>query len=759
MSENQEKPNKKTAARVRIRGIVQGVGFRPFLHRLANRYGVCGYVRNTSAGVELWLEAEPDAQNAFLNDLAPNAPEMAVIESVEVEKNLPLRGLQGFAILESSAEEETNTLVLPDLAICPACRKELLDPVDRRYRYPFINCTDCGPRFTIVERLPYDRASTTMKRFPMCPTCSREYHSLAGRRYHAQPDCCGSCGPQLILTDAEGEPMEGDAVQGAAECLLSGGILAVKGLGGFHLACAASDREAVRKLRLKKHRDERPFAVMCSDIAMAKELCRISEEEARILSGPRAPIVLLKKKDPAAFAEVSFTKELGIMLPYTPLHLLLLQAVGQPLVMTSGNLSDRPVIYRNEDALRQLRSAADCFLLHDRDIYSFCDDSLCRVLDGSEYFIRRSRGYVPQPILTAEDCGQILACGAEQKASFSLSKGFHLMQSQHIGDLKNFDTLERYEEQVERFCRLFEIRPQTVVCDLHPDYLSTDFARRYAEKTGIPLIQVQHHHAHMAACMLDRDLKGPVIGLIWDGTGLGTDGTVWGAECLIGGCARAERFGTILPIPLIGGDRAVKEISRVGFALLRAAGCEEEAAGMPDAPLLEQLLRSGVNCAASSGMGRLFDGAAAILGLRKTVSYEGQGAVLLEETATESSRCYPILMSGSPLTFDWRPMIRGMAEDKNKGKEVGEIAAAFMNTLVEMAAQMCRAASDVSGLKEIVLSGGSFQNMYLMERLPARLERSGFIVYHHKRLSANDEGISAGQLAVAVARMREGLID
>jgi hydrogenase maturation protein HypF len=484
-------------------------------------------------------------------------------------------------------------------------------------------------------------------------------------------------------------------------------------------------------------------------VETARRYCRVSEEEARILNGARKPIVLLEKR-PERCGELRHLSEngfLGLMLPYTPLHVLLFEGAFDLLVMTSANLSDTPILKDNEAALAGLEGIADGFLLHNRFIQTRCDDSLCWVLNGKEYFARRSRGYVPQPVTVPGLSGQILACGAEQKASFCLSKGDYLFPSQHIGDLKNAETLSHYEQQIAHFERLFDQKHRLLVCDRHPDYLSTAYARERAEREGLPLLQVQHHHAHMAACMADNGLTGPCIGLIWDGTGYGDDGSTWGGECLIGDYAGYTRFGSIRPIPLVGGDRAMKELDRVAWALLRDAGCDT--GSIPNAALYESLLTAGLNCPESSGMGRLFDGVAALLGIKTLAGYEGQGAVLLEAAIQEDDGSYPIAFTGDPLRFDWRPMIRAIAAERDAGVETGHIAARFHNTLLEMAAVLCRRAAEESGLRDVVLSGGSFQNRYLMERLPARLAREGLTVYRHIRVSCNDEGLSLGQLMIA----------
>ena len=736
---------------VKIHGIVQGVGFRPFVHRLVREYGLCGTIRNTSSGVELELEGERSALDAFLAALPERAPKLAVIDRVETAFGGPVRGEQGFRILESHAEQRRNTLISPDIALCDDCLRELLDPADRRYRYPFINCTNCGPRFTIIRDLPYDRALTSMSRFPMCPDCDREYHDIENRRYHAQPDACPLCGPHPFFWDGEGNKLPGDAIETARNWLRTEKIVAVKGLGGVHLACRADRPELVRKLRRRKERDEKPFAIMCRDTAAVRRLCFLSPEEERVLTGFRKPIVLLEKREKGA-DELSENGFLGVMLPYTPLHVLLFGEDLDALVMTSANLSDTPIVFRNEEALTRLRGIADGFLLHNRDIQTRCDDSLCWVLDGEEYFARRSRGYVPFPLRVPGSTGGILACGAEQKASFCLSRGEELFPSQHIGDLKNAETLAHYEQQIAHFERLFETKPGLLVCDRHPDYLSTAYAQERAKREGIPLLQVQHHHAHLAACMADNDLSGPVIGLIWDGTGYGDDGSIWGGECLVGDYGGFTRFGSLRSIPLIGGDRAVKELERVAFVLLRDAGCDTS--GIENAPLYERVL-TGFPVPLSSGMGRLFDGVAAILGIKTRASYEGQGAILLEAAADRNEKgSYPGALEGRPLCFDWRPTVRALVRDRDAGVPTAQIAARFLNTLIRMAVEMAAAASRETGIRDVVLSGGSFQNQFLMTRLPEALRAVGLRPWRHRRVSCNDEGISLGQVMIGEAKRR-----
>ena len=740
-----------TAMRIEVKGIVQGVGFRPFVHRLVEKWGFTGWVRNTSDGAELELCGARGALLHFIEELKHNAPPLALIESVEFSEVKP-GNYAGFEIIASEAHERMETLVSPDVGICADCRRELLDPHDRRYRYPFINCTNCGPRFTIIKSVPYDRASTSMSAFPMCPDCEREFGDIRDRRYHAQPDCCPKCGPRCFYLDAGGREIPGDAVETARRELKAGKIVCVKGLGGMHLACLP-EPDIVSELRRRKRRDEKPFAVMCRDTACARALCRVTDGEAAALEGFRKPIVLLEKLEPGALAHLSENGSLGVMLPYTPLHVLLLGDDIDCLVMTSANISETPIISGNAEALEALRGIADGFLLHDRDIQTKCDDSLIRIYAGRDYPLRRSRGYVPYPV-TVPVKRRLLACGAEQKASFCLSKPGHAFPSQHMGDLKNLETLTNWEEQIEHFAKLFDIVPEAIACDMHPDYLSTAYAEERAEREGIPLLRVQHHHAHMAACMADNSLEGGCLGLVWDGTGYGSDGAIWGGELLAGGYKGFRRAGSMRPIPLAGGDAAIDEIWRVGAAMLSGAGCGTELFSRETGyETVLRMLATGTNSPPSSGMGRLFDGVCAILGIRRRASYEGQGAVLLEAAADAlETGEYPFSFYDAQgvLTLDWRDMIRALVSD---GAGAGVRAARFMNTLISAAAEQLRRVSKETGLGRVVLSGGVFQNMYIMNRLPERLRRMGLEVYTHSRVSCSDEGLSLGQLMILEANI------
>ena len=736
-----------------IRGIVQGVGFRPFLHRLTDRFHLAGWARNTGSGVELELEGRSDDLDAFLHALKSEPPPLALIREIHCTPLPDCQGDTEFKILSSAHRSEREVLVSPDVGICSDCLRELHDPSDRRYRYPFLNCTNCGPRFTIIRDVPYDRERTSMEAFPMCPDCQAEYSDIKNRRYHAQPNCCSRCGPALTWLDHAGKPVNGDPLEMAKAALRRGDIIAVKGLGAFHLACIPAP-DTVSQLRHRKHRDEKPFALMCADLDAARSVCHVSDADAALLTSHRRPIVLMPRKHSAPDG-LSDNHELGLMLPYTPLHELLMEEFPL-LIMTSANLSDLPAIVRNEEAVSALQGIADGFLLHNREIVTRCDDSLVRVFRGVEFPLRRSRGYAPEPIPLSTEVPAILACGAEQKASFCLSRGSDAFLSQHIGDLKNAETFDHYQTQINHFEHLFGIVPTALVCDAHPDYLSTSYACQRAKKQGLPLIQVQHHHSHMVSCMTDNGLTGPCIGLIWDGTGYGDDGTIWGSECLVGDAAGYTRISSIRPLALPGGDLCTHEIGRTAHSLLWDCSLTQHSPA-EQADWLDRQLNADLNCPRSSGMGRLFDGVYALLSGRTRVSYEGQGAILLETLACKTEETLPLLFyeENGLFRLDTRPIVTALVEQLNKGRSPAELAGAFMNTLVAAGAEQCRQARRHTGLDRVVLSGGVFQNMYLLPRLLDALQSAGFQAYHHSRVSTNDEGIALGQLMIAHARRKD----
>lgn len=746
----------KKRIRMKINGVVQGVGFRPFLHRAARKYGVAGWVRNTQAGVELEVEGEPEALGSFQREIVSAPPPLAVLEKVETNPMEGLTGSRGFQILPSSTEGEDGTFLSPDIAPCSDCLRELADPSDRRYRYPFLNCTNCGPRYTIIRALPYDRRNTTMRDFTMCGDCSREYGDLSSRRYHAQPDCCPNCGPQAFYLDETGKQVKGDPVALAQDALAKGEIVAVKGAGGIHLACDARNEEAVRRLRRRKRREGKPLAAMCRGMDQAKGLCNVSEEEAALLQSPRRPIVLLRKKEPKSFSWLSANQRIGIMLPYTPLHVLLLDGTsGGPdcVVMTSANLAGCPVMIGNEEAVEGLQGIADGYLLHNRPIQNRCDDSLVMEWQGKPYFFRRSRGYAPQPVSLAGEASGIVAFGAEQKASFAVGRGKYAFPSPHIGDLKNLETLEHYQESLEDYCRLFRVAPLLLACDLHPDYASTRQAEELAQREGLPLLRVQHHWAHMASCMADNSLDQDAFGIVWDGTGLGTDGQIWGGEFFVGGYDSFRQVGSIRPILLAGGDAAAKEPGRVAAALLLDAGLPPEDAPLEKTkrPVIAAMLQKKVGCIPASSVGRLFDGVYALFSRCGTSTYEGQGASLLEAAACPETkgRDYPVCFYSEEgvRRFDFRPMVCAIAADCRDKIPPAAIAKGFMDALCRMALEQCAVLNREK--RPVVLSGGVFQNYYLLSNLTRLLREQGYLVYTHKRVSANDEGICLGQLAIA----------
>ena len=742
----------RSRIRLEVEGLVQGVGFRPTVHRLTTQLSLSGFIRNTPQGAELELEGAPAQVAQFVPLLQQQAPVLARIRRVSTV-SIPPTGDTGFHILPSVGQAPPDTQVSPDVGICPDCLREMRDPNDRRYRHPFLNCTNCGPRFTIIQSLPYDRERTAMGAFPMCEDCQREYTDITNRRYHAQPTCCPNCGPTLTYLDGAGKEVAGDPFRLAQAQLRAGGIVAVKGLGGFHLACLP---EYAPRLRQRKERDGKPLALMCADLDAARCLCRISQEEENALTSWRRPIVLLRKRDPAPDV-LSHTPELGVMLPYTPLHYLLLEGFSA-LVMTSANPSDCPVITDNQAALEGLHGVADGFLLHNRDIVTRCDDSLLRVFRGKEYPLRRSRGYVPQPIPLSRSVQGLLACGAEQKAGFALGKGEDALLSQHIGDLKNMETLEHYQQQLTHFRSLFGVEITGLACDLHPDYLSTQVAQQLARELDVPLTQVQHHHAHMLSCMADNGLTETCIGLVWDGTGLGPDDTIWGAECLAGDAHGFTRLGSISPIRLPGGDACTRDPQRIAHSLLVEAGLEEQSTA-PQAQLLTLQLKAGLNCPPASSMGRLFDGVYALLGGSSPVHYEGESAIRLEHMAQDDiTQALPVEVEtvDGVCRLNTPALTAALWERKAAGDSPNLLAAQFMNAMVELAVKQCQFAREYTGLNRVVLSGGVFQNMYLLPRILDALAAQGFEAYHHSRVSANDEGIALGQLIAAAARRKEG---
>jgi hydrogenase maturation protein HypF len=749
--------------RARVEGAVQGVGFRPFVYRLAHELELGGFVLNDERGVVVEAEGEAAAVQRLVERLAADAPPLALVERVVCE-SVPATGERSFAIVASEHGAEPRALVSVDGATCDACLVELFDPGDRRFRYPFVNCTNCGPRFTIVRGVPYDRPLTTMAGFRMCVLCQAEYDDPLDRRFHAQPNACPACGPRARLLGDDGAS---DPVAAAAAALLDGRIVAVKGLGGFHLACRAQDEEAVAALRARKHREDKPFALMAPELAAARALVELGDEEEALLRSHRRPIVIARRRPGAAVAAgvAPRSADLGVMLPYSPLHHLLCADAGTTLVMTSGNVSDEPIAYRDEEAVERLAGIADLFLVHDRPIHMRTDDSLVRSVSGrAPLLLRRSRGYVPEAVeLPFEAPAPLLACGAELKSAFCVAKGTRAWVSHHIGDLKTWETLRSFREGVEHFERLFAVAPAVVAHDLHPDYLSTGYA---LEREGVETVGVQHHHAHLAACLAEHGIDGRALGAIFDGTGLGTDGTVWGGELLAGDLGGFERAGHLWPVRLPGGDQAVREPWRMACAWLQEARGD---AGPVPAALTEAvdparweavagLARSGTAAPVTTSVGRLFDAVAALCGLRATVNYEGQAAAELEGAADAAERgAYELPVArggGGALVLDARPAVSAIADDVAGGTPVGVVSARFHSALAHATAQGCVAGARARGLELVVLSGGAFQNRVLLERTAAAIEEAGLRVLVPERLPPNDGGIAYGQAAVAAARLR-----
>jgi hydrogenase maturation protein HypF len=742
-----------------IQGIVQGVGFRPFVYRLAVNAGLTGWVRNTPSGVFLEVQG-PEAQlNAFLDDLRENTPPLAVITSI-VTAEIPLVEESAFIILKSGGGEN-SIQIAPDGDVCPDCLRELFDPADRRYRYPFINCTNCGPRYTIITGVPYDRPFTTMASFPLCPLCRAEYENPVDRRFHAQPVACPVCGPSLKLLDAEGKTVEGDPLEKAISLLKEGKILAVKGLGGYHLAVDACNADAVQELRARKKRDEKPFAIMSSDVADVAGYALFDRTEQRLLEGFEKPIVLLRKRKGNSIAPLVAPANgyFGVMLPSTPLHHLLLRGSFHALVMTSGNLSDEPIAYRDDDARERLQGIADYYLVHDRGIHTRTDDSVIRVFQGKPIFLRRSRGYVPRAIALPSSQRSVLAVGAELKGTVCLTRGDRAFLSQHIGDLQNDAVLRSLAETADHLEQILSIRPEVVAHDMHPDYLSTVYAQSL---TDLPRIPVQHHHAHLASCMAENRLEGDVIGVIFDGTGYGIDGTIWGGEFLVGGYSSFRRWGHFRQVPMPGGDAAVREPYRMAFAYLHAAF----GAGLYDLPLpflaeipaehrklFLSMVERRINSPLTSSCGRLFDAVAALVGLRNRVSYEGQAAIELEALAEESETChtYPFALheEADVTTVDFCPMFRALVQESAEGRERAAMARAFHNTLAAATAAVCDRIRMKNGMDRVVLSGGVFQNKLLTEGILSLLTDLGFQVFIQRLAPPNDGGLALGQAIIA----------
>ncbi|MFH1147307.1 MAG: carbamoyltransferase HypF [Pseudomonadota bacterium] len=756
-----------------VQGIVQGVGFRPFVYQLAGRFNLTGYISNTSHGLDIEVEGESKEIDSFFSSILSEAPPPAKITSLE-RLEYPWVGYTGFAIRESKVLASRSTLIAPDISICKECLAELMDAADRRYGYPFINCTNCGPRYTIIEDIPYDRPKTSMKTFPICRQCETEYHDPLNRRFHAQPNACWSCGPRMTLYDEKRSPVLcDDPVSGAAGFLHGGKIVALKGLGGFHLAVDAALDEAVIRLRRRKRREEKPLALMSPDIETIRRYAHLSASEEAALTSPERPIVLLRKKrnTPVSREVAPGHKYFGVMLPYTPLHHLLLRQGFPALVMTSGNLSEEPIAIENEEAFRRLQGIADFWLVHNRDIYMRCDDSVTRVVAGKTSLIRRARGYVPVPVILREKLPEVLACGGELKNTVCLTKGKNAFLSQHIGDLENLETLESFTHIIDHLKRILEIEPGIIAYDLHPDYLSTKYALAQLDNAAgrhgpVQSCGVQHHHAHIVSCMAENQLDEPVIGLAMDGAGYGTDGAVWGGEILIAERKSFVRAGHFDYVSLPGGAAAIKEPWRMAVSYLyKAFGPDFLSLDIPfiknHAPrtlsLMAEIIGKGINTPRTSSCGRLFDGIAAILELRDRVAYEGQAAMELEMSVSGSKQPgygHELEKKDGVWIIRVEPMIRQVVDDVRRGIERGRIADRFHQTLVVLFTDLCSRLRGELNTDKVVMSGGVFQNATLLSRLIRSLRRNRFRVYTHRLVPANDGGLSLGQAIVAHARSK-----
>jgi hydrogenase maturation protein HypF len=753
-------------AEIGITGIVQGIGFRPFIYNLAQKHLIRGWVLNNEKGVLIDAESEDGNLDRFIQDIPKLAPPLARIESFDVKYLEPL-GYSTFEIRKSEEAQEKFTLISPDVATCDQCLSELFSPQNFRYRYPFINCTLCGPRFTIIQDIPYDRHQTTMAPFVMCPVCQKEYEDPSDRRFHAQPNACPACGPSLCLKDREGEEVPGDPIVNTLDLLVKGKIVAIKGLGGFHLACDARNQEAVSSLRSRKFREDKPFAVMCRNIEEVKEHCEVDEEEEKLLLSVEKPIVILRRREnsPVAHAVAPYQDTLGVMLPYSPLHHLLLNGPLKALVMTSGNVSDEPIAYKNEEALKRLSNIADHFLFHNREIHMRCDDSVTRVFEGKPYILRRSRGYVPFPVKLSFPLEMILACGGELKNTFCLTRGQYAFMSHHIGDLENLETLTSFEEGIEHFKRLFYIEPKAVAYDLHPDYLSTQYALSIPD---IPKIGVQHHHAHIVSAMAENGMEGDVIGVALDGTGFGLEGTVWGGEFIRASLRDFDRLAHLKKVPMPGGSMAIKEPWRMAMVYLSDAFGDETSKLKVDLikridshkwDILKRAIEKKINIPWTSSMGRLFDAVSSLLSIRDEVHYEGQAAIEMEMIAdrwVKEEYPFNIYKDEKPIVVDPTETIRGAARDLIDRVPPSKISGKFHKTIARLIVETCETIRSDEKLNRVVLSGGVFQNIFLLSLVIEGLKESSFDVYTHHVVPANDGGISLGQAVIAHMRLFQG---
>jgi hydrogenase maturation protein HypF len=777
-------PGSSRAGRLRlaVRGVVQGVGFRPFVHRLATELRLKGWVNNSPGGVCIEVEGTGTVLQRFLHLLGAEKPPRSVIRSIETHW-LPVMGYEGFEIRLSETAGKKSTLVLPDMATCPDCLQEIFDPANRRFRYPFTNCTNCGPRFSIIESIPYDRANTSMKAFKMCPECKAEYEDPRNRRFHAQPNACPVCGPQLELWNTKGEVLGGgeEALHEAADAIRCGRIVALKGLGGFQLLVAADHNAAILRLRQRKHRKEKPFALMFPSMKSIAAVCELSSLEQMLLNSPEAPIVLLRKLDGVTLQIADSVSPdnpyLGAMLPCTPLHHLLMNDLAFPVVATSGNRRDEPICISEEEALERMSGIADVFLVHNRPIVRHVDDSIVRVMAGREMMVRRARGYAPLPVpaRSADSDRPVLAVGAHLKNAVAISTGDNIFISQHIGDLETEQAFDAFQRIASDFESLYEVTPQAVVTDMHPDYLSTQFAEEQARRKGLGFAAIQHHVAHVLSCMTDNGIEPPALGVAWDGTGWGPGGEIWGGEFFKVTDNSVGRFAHLRPFRLPGGDTAIREPRRIAAAMLHEVYGEKGLSLLPantfsekELDVIQTMLRRGLNAPLCCSMGRLFDAVASLIGLRQRVEFEGQAAMDMEfalqhvqtresysiqirQDATAAQQdCelitgYGARNSHSPYVLDWSPLLAEILSDLRRRMPVGEISARFHNTLAEAIVTM----AIKSEQRRVALSGGCFQNRYLTERTITRLREEGFQPYWHRHVPPNDGGIALGQVAAA----------
>lgn len=744
-----------------VQGVVQGVGFRPFVYRLAHELDLGGWVVNSPQGVVIEVEALPARLDTFITRLQNELPPHAAIHKLHWHTSPPL-GERAFEIRSSSPEGAKTTLVLPDLATCPDCLAELFDPTNRRYRYPFINCTHCGPRFSIIQGLPYDRPNTTMRGFMLCDECRAEYENPLDRRFHAQPNACPECGPQLALWNSDGAilSVHDEALRAAADALRQGQIVALKGLGGFHLLVDACSAAAVARLRARKHREDKPLAVMCPSLDYIQTVCDVSELEKNLLTSAQAPIVLLRRTGGEIVDNVApGNPYLGVMLPYTPLHHLLMRELGFPIVATSGNLSGEPICTDEHEALERLAGIADVFLVHNRPIARHVDDSIVRAVAGRELMLRRARGYAPLPVQLPQAVPTLIAAGAHLKNTAAVAAGEQAFISQHIGDMETAQAFDAYRRVIADFQQLYDLHPSAVVCDQHPDYRST----HYAEDCGLPVIRVQHHYAHVLACMAENQLEGPVLGVSWDGTGYGPDGTVWGGEFLRVSDHNFDRVAHLGTFRLPGGDQAVKEPRRSALGLLYTIFGDDlppdllpvQSFSTAELALLKAALRLGLNAPLTSSAGRLFDAIAALVGLCQRSSFEGQAAMALEfaQDGLKTDKCYPFAVTditGELVTcrriLDLKPTVLAIIDDLHAGVPIRNISAGFHRTLTEMIVHIARSV----GEKRVILTGGCFQNKTLLESTIDRLYAEGFQPYWHRTIPPNDGGIVLGQIMAAL---------